>query len=636
MTTKTKPRAKRLAEQDPSSGIVHWKCTTCDFEWTAHGAIKSCPKCRSPKIESATLDDAKPRGRAWKCAECEEISWQAGFATVCGNEECASKDIFPLDHARQCTACYEWYEATELSCPECGNQEFSLEPIFRDDALDQAFDAEAKAPPAANGQLTTSATVLEVPIDQVYASPDNPRKTFDEAHIDELAKSIAKVGILQRLLVRSPGLQGYELIAGECRLRAARKAKLKTVPIEVREVSARQAVLMRLEENFRRRDLNPIDQAKAFSDATTSGGYTQQELADSLHLTQGAIANKIRLLKLPEAWQARIISGEITEKFARDKLLAWAEVPGVLEGAAKEFGKKLNAEPDYVEEVVREVCWEKSRSMATDAWRTERVKFKPTPEQTKALDIRKVERENRAFNTKLYDELQAAAEARGEKRQAAQAAKEKKLSPAEQKAKAKKLADQFAKRLYGWKIRWLQKKLAERIVDEGMTELPLLKLLMHFAVTESHSARLKELGDAVLAAGGAKKQTGDYYKHVNALRSLATVPGEKLWDVAAVALGKWVLHDTSSFHCDLQPKEIEALADELEIDLKKEWTLDESFLELHTAAQLAELMEEWDMAAEVGATRKATIKLILVHRDAAKKPPACPRELLSVKPVRLT
>lgn len=478
---------------------------------------------------------------------------------------------------------------------------------------------------------------LDVPIDRITPSRHNPRKTFDGQGLAELAASIQQSGIIQRLVVRPECSRGrYELIAGERRWRAAKMAGLKTVPIEIREVTDKQAALLRLEENFRREDLNPIDQALAFQEATTIGGFTQQELADSLHLTQGAIANKIRLLKLPEAWRKKIISGEMSEKAARD-LVPYAELPGVLDEAAKALGRGEadRMDPDDLRYELEGIAHEASRTMTDNKWRGDSPRFKVTPEIEKELDVRKVGKEKRAFNIALWDKLQGEADEKAERREA-KASVEAKADPAKQKASAKKQHDIFAKQLYRWKIVWLQKRCAEELADEGVAEAICLKLLLHFTVAQSNHGRHEGLRKAVSAVGGRRKDCSDgFWRSLDGWKTAGSVDATKLWDVVSLALAEWVKHPAEGYRAHLAPSQIEDLAKELEVSIKDEWTIDREYLELHTADQLRALADEWGMTAaiESDVRRKDLIDSILVR--AKEKAPKCPQELVKTKAVRL-
>ena len=136
-------------------------------------------------------------------------------------------------------------------------------------------------------------------------------KTFDKEKLKELSESIKKHGIIQPLIVRKKGLN-YELVAGERRLRAARLAKLQTVPVLIREYDEKQMRELSLVENIQRHDLNPLEEAKAIQELMKQCGYTQAQAAERLGRSRAAVANLLRMLNLPEELQAMIADEKVT------------------------------------------------------------------------------------------------------------------------------------------------------------------------------------------------------------------------------------------------------------------------------------------------------------------------------------
>lgn len=184
-------------------------------------------------------------------------------------------------------------------------------------------DADAPPPvaavpkPAESGDEAGRLGVTEVPIERVVAGRAQPRRTFDEDALDELAQSIREQGILQPLVVVR-GSGGYELIAGERRLRAAQRAGLERVPIVVRESAPEpELVEMALVENVQREDLSPLERARAYLRLTEAHGYTQEQLAQRVGKSRVAIANTLRLLALPDAIRQALDDGHISEGHAR-------------------------------------------------------------------------------------------------------------------------------------------------------------------------------------------------------------------------------------------------------------------------------------------------------------------------------
>lgn len=156
----------------------------------------------------------------------------------------------------------------------------------------------------------------EISIAEIDFNPDQPRHKFDSESLQELAESIKVHGVLQPLLVRKKGL-GYQLIAGERRLRAAKIAGLERVPVVIKELDDRTVMEIALVENLQREDLNPIEEAQAYRRLIDEFQLTQEEIAKSVGKSRSAIANTIRLLQLPESIQKMVLDGQLTMGHAR-------------------------------------------------------------------------------------------------------------------------------------------------------------------------------------------------------------------------------------------------------------------------------------------------------------------------------
>jgi ParB family chromosome partitioning protein len=159
-------------------------------------------------------------------------------------------------------------------------------------------------------------STLEVAVDRITPSPFQPRRTFDEAKIEELAGSIRNQGIIQPLVVR-PKEDGYELIAGERRWRAAMKAGLARVPVVVRQASDHEALQLALVENLQREDLNPIEEASGYRRLQEEFHWSQEEMAEKVGKSRPAIANSVRLLALPAEVQQEVSAGNLPAGQAR-------------------------------------------------------------------------------------------------------------------------------------------------------------------------------------------------------------------------------------------------------------------------------------------------------------------------------
>ena len=158
--------------------------------------------------------------------------------------------------------------------------------------------------------------VLQLPIDGIAPNPNQPRRTFSPAELDELANSIAQVGILQPLTVRALE-HGWELVAGERRLRAAAQAGLETVPCLVIQADEAKSTLLALVENVQRQDLDFWEEALALDKLIVTCGLSQEEAAQRIGKSQSAVANKLRLLRLPSDVLAALRDGGCTERHAR-------------------------------------------------------------------------------------------------------------------------------------------------------------------------------------------------------------------------------------------------------------------------------------------------------------------------------
>ena len=161
-------------------------------------------------------------------------------------------------------------------------------------------------------------------IDDIEPNRAQPRKAFDEAALNELADSISQYGVLQPLLVRPRKDGSYQIVAGERRWRAAKMVGLKEVPVTVRDLSDDETAAIALIENLQREDLNPIEQAQGLTELIDSYGLTQEEAAYRVGKSRPAVANALRLLKLPEDIRDLVAQGKLSEGHAR-ALLGFSE-----------------------------------------------------------------------------------------------------------------------------------------------------------------------------------------------------------------------------------------------------------------------------------------------------------------------
>ena len=198
--------------------------------------------------------------------------------------------------------------------------------------------------------ISTAAEVKEEPgddhaisvveVDRIVPSPFQPRRSFDETKIEELAGSIRQQGIIQPLVVRPKG-EEFELIAGERRWRAAMKAGLSEVPVVVREASDQEALQLALVENLQREDLNPIEEANGYRRLQEEFQWSQEEMAAKVGKSRPAIANAMRLLALPAEIQQEMTAGNLPAGQAR-ALLGLQSEPLMISACREVIAKGLS------------------------------------------------------------------------------------------------------------------------------------------------------------------------------------------------------------------------------------------------------------------------------------------------------
>lgn len=162
--------------------------------------------------------------------------------------------------------------------------------------------------------------VEELPTEKIFPNQFQPRTVFNEDKIAELAQTIKEHGIIQPIIVRKMGPDYYEIIAGERRFRASLTLEMETIPAVVQEMDDEEVAAIALIENLQREQLTPIEEAKAYRNLLDIQEVTQELLANRLGKSQSAIANKLRLLKLPEKVQAAVLNKQISERHARSLL----------------------------------------------------------------------------------------------------------------------------------------------------------------------------------------------------------------------------------------------------------------------------------------------------------------------------
>lgn len=213
-----------------------------------------------------------------------------------------------------------------------------------------------------------------VPIDSLKASKANPRRAFDEAELDELAQSIRERGLIQPLLVRPIKNDGYEIVAGERRWRAAQRANLHDVPVIIRQLTDQESLELAIIENVQRSDLNPIEEALGYRQLIQKFDHRQEDLAGIVGKSRSHLANMMRLLKLPKPVQEMVVDGRLSSGHARALI-------GRTDAVA--LAERIIAEGLTVRDVERLVQSEEAANGATS----------PRPKKKKDANVRAVETE---------------------------------------------------------------------------------------------------------------------------------------------------------------------------------------------------------------------------------------------------
>ena len=182
--------------------------------------------------------------------------------------------------------------------------------------LGDVAESKNSEKPQKNVKKETKEKPSEILLSQIRANQYQPRTSFDQKKLEELAESIKKHGVIQPVLVRKDG-KGFELVAGERRFRAAKLAKLKKIPVVVSNISDVQSLEIAILENIQREDLNPLEVAKGYQRLKDEFGYTQEAVAKSVGKPRSSVANSLRLLTLSPKIQDEIDKGVISEGHAK-------------------------------------------------------------------------------------------------------------------------------------------------------------------------------------------------------------------------------------------------------------------------------------------------------------------------------
>lgn len=228
-------------------------------------------------------------------------------------------------------------------------------------ALGKGVQAIFQSMPALEPQQDES--VIEITVSDIYPNPFQPRKSFDQEKLDELASSIQQYGVIQPVVVRRT-TKGYELVAGERRWRAAQMAGLKVIPVVIRDYSDSEMMEIALIENLQRENLNPIEEGLSYRRLIEDFGLTQEEVAKKLGRSRSLIANTIRLLQLPPQIQEYVSRGTLTMGHAK-ALLSLPDSQTQWEVANRVIEEDLNVRD--IEDIVRKVCNKTKKTVKREA-----------------------------------------------------------------------------------------------------------------------------------------------------------------------------------------------------------------------------------------------------------------------------
>jgi len=514
-----------------------------------------------------------------------------------------------------------------------------LRPLFGEPDNMAATRTTVPAAPAGQLEIVQAGAILAVT--DIEPHPLNPRRQFDG--LVELGRSLREQGQMQALLVRKLEPGRWQLLEGERRLRAARKAGLEFLRADVVECDDVTALEVVGRVNIEREQFDPIAEARWLADLMAETGKSQRQLADHLKRTipgrnwsQTWIAHRVRLLDLPRWWREQLQAGGLTETHAR-ALFHYVDCPAILDAVQKWVQELRNTGQDLpavamwgrtVEGIVEEVTLpavpgQFSSVVGTDGYRVY-VECLLTRKQieTHADDLQLIEcrlwgqKQLRCLNRELWWKLQRERERARKKQQQAQAGPEADQST--NKDKTDKAAHVLQQRL----VRHRTAVLRQKLVALEPSPPELVRLLL-WAATFNGQEWSTELAAAVRDAG-CTVQT-EAWGWVQVAATLTTVPDEKLPTVAVQALRGWLERSES----DLQ---VPQLATMLGLQVDDDWRVSADFLQLFTNDQLRALARKrWKISADqlgTAATKGQLVARILEIDQTAARPLECPPELL--------
>ena len=217
------------------------------------------------------------------------------------------------------------------------------------------------------GEESDRNSIVEIKITDIEANDKQPRKAFNDATLADLSESIKEHGVVQPIIVRKQG-NGYQIVAGERRWRAARLAGKKTIPAIVKECSNLEVMELALIENLQREDLNSIEEAMAYKSLIEEYNMTQEEISKKIGKSRPAIANSLRLLQLPQEIKNMIAEGKISQGHAR-ALLSISGEKKQIDMAEKIIAQQLNVR--QIEKLAKDTKQKKKKEVLPDAYQIE-------------------------------------------------------------------------------------------------------------------------------------------------------------------------------------------------------------------------------------------------------------------------
>lgn len=525
----------------------------------------------------------------------------------------------------------------------------------------------------------------DIEVDRIVRCEFQPRQDFPENEIRELANSIAEQGQIHPIAVRvsDPGVardpanaSQFELVDGERRWRAVQLLGWKTIRAEIAEYTDAQVRAIVLATALQRKELNAIEEARAFRAAIDAGDAAgPTELAKQLGVSQGHVSNRLRLLELPESSQALVISREMSASNART-LAAYAAIPGVckeVEKELKDWKKQAWHDPEPTTEdfadIVGGAVGKATRPLEGKEWSSKLCKqvsiFKPTDQQREQLGIvslrgEKGEAEEVATNVELWKKLQAEHEARlaekannkmeggrgkGEKKKPLTAAEQKQAAE-EEKQREKDRAAKLAEGIYAVAIDWRRWLIAEALRHENVSPEDTFRLLLYFAASRSwhrgttfglsmaierYDLRELILWNGLSAAGSRVPCKGGL---PDLLAALGAFEDRFVIDRAQEFLARMFWDDEETRAPQVIPDaDVLAIAEQLAIDLAAAWKkeaagpLTERWLNLRNKEGLEQLAGEWGVQYSDGFKKADFVGFLAKIATKAK----LPAELLKPK-----